>query len=1076
MKKRLFIALLFFTLAVVFVLMTYRDELEHIKEEQLVQTQTIATTFVRDYLYALDGSAKDPTRPEYLQIRESMKAIYLREQYAYVYLVGQHSNGDFFFLLDVPTGDFEPAAPGELYEAIPPEFVEVYKTGKPIIVPIEDKWGSWISCVVPVKDHKTGKTIAILGTDINQADWWLLGLKRMVLSVTNTFFILLAFLIIFLAVRGVRQHKKKIDASLQTSEDQLSAIASSTGAATVIVDFSANIIRGNEIMREMFEIGDVDVKTLTVLDLTDEKTKSFEDFEKVVAIVESGGQITFEWESKTLESGTIFPTMVTALPLTYNGAPTILALVIDNTERKKAERERIEMEERLAQVMENTKTTIWEINPEGVATYVSESWLKRQGQKQEDIVGKAHFYDFLDDSFREQTKQRVFDLMKRREPFRNIETRTRKANNELIWVAFSGSPFFDDAGKLLGYRGCSTEITDRKEAEITKTGYWEYDVQTKTYIGSAEFYRLCRLGEAGRIVTLKDILLGLHPDDVPMVEAKWAKTLQEESDYELTCRLLPVEGELQRYIYVRGERRVNERNEAQYRGFLQDITPLKQIEEKLLVSEREFRHAQEIAKLGHWIYRVQNDTYSGSSTTYDIFGLDKSIKEFPMQAVADRIHPEDSEEVFAEFAEAIKEGEVYKKTYRLLPEPGKPQRYVHVTAEPHPRVNGELEYFGFAQEITKQMQVERNLRLSEENLKAAMHVAKLGQWTYDVEEKMFLGSNGAAEIFSAFVADKKIPLDDFFDAVHRDDRLSVADQFFSCISQNIPFEVMHRTPPDSRGREDYIYSFGTLQKDVNGRPVVIGVCQNITSITQTKNELSLAKDIQRSLLPEDFFPSKQEEHYAVNSLLKLASGVGGDFFDILHKDENKLVFVVGDVSGKGMPAALFAASAVVLFRYILAEEHEPHSILQKLNNTLAQNNPTMNFITMFCGVLNLETGELLYTNAGHTPPIILPKQGELRKLPSQDLPPIGSFNDALFKTKSTQLKRGDTLLMYTDGITEAEDVEERLFGEKRLMQFCKDNRDVPPEHFPLRLQLAVEDFAGEAGQYDDITIVEVTYL
>ena len=238
-----------------------------------------------------------------------------------------------------------------------------------------------------------------------------------------------------------------------------------------------------------------------------------------------------------------------------------------------------------------------------------------------------------------------------------------------------------------------------------------------------------------------------------------------------------------------------------------------------------------------------------------------------------------------------------------------------------------------------------------------------------------------------------------------------------------------------------------------------------------QSELQIGHDIQMSMVPQTFppFPDRTDLDFAASMVP--AKEVGGDLYDYYIRDE-KLFFCIGDVSGKGVPASLVMAKTCTLFRAISLHETSPAHIATIMNNTLARNNQNQMFVTFFLGVLDLVTGTVRYCNAGHNPPIIL--TDAIRFLPADSNLPLGVLEDFEFQEQEVVMEYDDALFLYTDGLTEAENVSAQQFGEERMQQVLHGRR--PSAEHLQSMQDAVQKFVGDAPQSDDLTMLFIHYL
>jgi sigma-B regulation protein RsbU (phosphoserine phosphatase) len=242
-----------------------------------------------------------------------------------------------------------------------------------------------------------------------------------------------------------------------------------------------------------------------------------------------------------------------------------------------------------------------------------------------------------------------------------------------------------------------------------------------------------------------------------------------------------------------------------------------------------------------------------------------------------------------------------------------------------------------------------------------------------------------------------------------------------------------------------------------------------------EDELNVGHDIQMSMIPLTFPPFPDHDEFSVFAALEPAREVGGDFYDYYFIDEERLCFCIGDVSGKGVPAALFMAMAKTLIKSRAADDRSTASILTHVNDELSADNQSCMFVTVFAGILNIRTGELLYTNAGHNPPYIKRKDGSLQCLDQRHGPVIGAVEGMVYAEGRDTMALGDLLLLFTDGVTEAMDVGDRLFSEDRLEQLLTSMDTNDADKVVDNTVAAVNAFAGEAEQADDITVLALAY-
>lgn len=209
--------------------------------------------------------------------------------------------------------------------------------------------------------------------------------------------------------------------------------------------------------------------------------------------------------------------------------------------------------------------------------------------------------------------------------------------------------------------------------------------------------------------------------------------------------------------------------------------------------------------------------------------------------------------------------------------------------------------------------------------------------------------------------------------------------------------------------------------------------------------------------------------------MNAAKYIGGDFYDFFRIDTDRLGFVIADVSGKGVPAAIFMAISRTVVRAIALTENSAAKCMQRANEILCQESVNDMFVTVFYGILNINTGVVTYCNAGHNPPIWIDKEGVISQLPLTHDLVLAALEDKQYHEKEVVLKPGDTLFLYTDGVTEANNLSGELYGDDRLMEHCKTYTRLSPREIVGNITHSVTTFAMGAVQSDDITLMAIRY-
>ena len=244
--------------------------------------------------------------------------------------------------------------------------------------------------------------------------------------------------------------------------------------------------------------------------------------------------------------------------------------------------------------------------------------------------------------------------------------------------------------------------------------------------------------------------------------------------------------------------------------------------------------------------------------------------------------------------------------------------------------------------------------------------------------------------------------------------------------------------------------------------------------SRLKTELEVANVIQRSLLPPitEGYPARAE--LAVAASMDTAKEVGGDFYDAFFVDRDRLAFVIADVSGKGIPAAMFMVSSKTVIQNCVRDYPSLAEAVAEVNSSLCRNNTAEMFVTAWIGVLHLPSGKLTFVNAGHNPPVLVSDGGAsfIRKRGGVVL---AAMEGVRYRESSLEMKKGDCLFLYTDGVTEAEDRKHELFGEERLRACLEGTAGMAPGEVLSRVKEAVSEHVSGFDQFDDITMLCMRY-
>ena len=240
-------------------------------------------------------------------------------------------------------------------------------------------------------------------------------------------------------------------------------------------------------------------------------------------------------------------------------------------------------------------------------------------------------------------------------------------------------------------------------------------------------------------------------------------------------------------------------------------------------------------------------------------------------------------------------------------------------------------------------------------------------------------------------------------------------------------------------------------------------------------ELAFAKAIQHSALPSTFPPYPNRKDFDIWAAMHTAKEVGGDFYDFYFINNHKLAFLIADVSGKGIPAAMFMMTAKALLKSYAEARMSVEEVFYNANNKLCEGNDAGMFVTAWMGILDTKTGEVTFANAGHNPPVVRHADGEFAYMKTRAGFVLAGMEDFPYTAQTLQLEPGDTIYLYTDGITEATDANNVLDGEDRLLELLNCHKDANAETVCRVVKEDVDAFVGVAPQFDDITMLCLKY-
>ena len=268
--------------------------------------------------------------------------------------------------------------------------------------------------------------------------------------------------------------------------------------------------------------------------------------------------------------------------------------------------------------------------------------------------------------------------------------------------------------------------------------------------------------------------------------------------------------------------------------------------------------------------------------------------------------------------------------------------------------------------------------------------------------------------------------------------------------------------------------FASLSNDINS--TVETLKQYIEEAkARFSKDLEIAKQIQHSSLPSVFPPYPNRKDFSIFANMYAAKEVGGDFYDFYLVDENHLAFVIADVSGKGIPGAMFMMTSKTLIKSHIESGLAVNDVFTNVNTQLCENNEAGMFVTAWMGILDLKTGIVKFANAGHNPPLIKHADGTFEYLKSKANFVLAGMEGIRYKEQEIQLEKGDKIYLYTDGVTEAHNDKNELYGEERLLKCLNSVKDKSVDDICQKIKEDVELFVGTAEQFDDITMLCVSF-
>jgi phosphoserine phosphatase RsbU/P len=268
----------------------------------------------------------------------------------------------------------------------------------------------------------------------------------------------------------------------------------------------------------------------------------------------------------------------------------------------------------------------------------------------------------------------------------------------------------------------------------------------------------------------------------------------------------------------------------------------------------------------------------------------------------------------------------------------------------------------------------------------------------------------------------------------------------------------------------------TINKTIQELQILRNAQQEHDQLVALQYDLTVARNIQQAILPKIFPPFPGRKDFDIYASMTAAKEVGGDFFDFFLIDNNRLGFVIGDVSGKGIPAAIFMAVSRTLLRATALKGLPANECLTYVNDLLCPESISSMFVTIFYGILDTSTGEIEYANGGHNPPYLLCSEGRAVELELTGGIALGIMEEKIFSSRLVKLKPGEILFLFTDGVTEAFDINDNLYSDKRLESLLENSKTLEVKELVNKVISDVNNYSTGVQQSDDITVMAIRYF
>ena len=514
---------------------------------------------------------------------------------------------------------------------------------------------------------------------------------------------------------------------------------------------------------------------------------------------------------------------------------------------------------------------------------------------------------------------------------------------------------------------------------------------------------------------------------------------------------------------------------------------------RLQASEERLSFTTQEGDAGIWDWNIETGEVNYNSRWQTMLGYEPGEIQPTLDFWEEKILHPDDKPVVTQAMEAHARGDtkLYEATYRARAKSGD---WIWILARGEVVERAEdgspLRIVITHVDVSERKRIEEQLSESEERLKFAIEGSNDGVWDCQVDTGQTYRNSRWYTMLGYEPGELEgLSWSEETQMAHPEDRPRFEQVWTDHMEGRTPSYEMELRVRTKSGEWLWILSRGKIvSRDENNAPLrVVGTHVDISERKRMEaelekarqrmaDELDVGREIQMGMLPLIFPAFPQRHEFSVFASLNPAREVGGDFYDFFFIDDDHFCFCVGDVSGKGVPAALFMAVTHALIESRATDDQSPASILAHVNGDISRHNEASMFVSVFLAILDLRTGQFSYANAGHNPPYIKRRDGTLDRLDQFHGPVIGAVEDLSYQEGSGCLALGDMFFLFTDGVTEAMNRQKQLYGEERLVDLLSSRDHKSAESLTLAVVDDVQDFEAGADQADDVTILSLQYF